>query len=214
AGGVLDRLVGGWQVAGMGPLRSNYFGLPTGFYPNGNKVEIYGYKYPIQDCRSGACRPGYLWWNGYIPANQINSVDANGRPNGVMGVPSEYKPSAEPLIPWPARPNRSDPMYSYYGANTVWVTLKDGSVQRTTYSDGLHPWREQYLPGVRQWGLDASLFKTVPINERLRLRLNADFFNVLNKPGNPNDIAGSGILNTRSSGQAARELQLTLRLTW
>ncbi len=31
--------------------------------------------------------------------------------------------------------------------------------------------REQYLPGVRQWGLDASLFKTVPINERLRLRL-------------------------------------------
>ena len=43
---------------------------------HGNDVEMYGYKYPIEDCRSGACFPGYLWWNGYIPANRINSVDA------------------------------------------------------------------------------------------------------------------------------------------
>ena len=62
-------------------------------------VEIYGDKYPIEDCRSGACFPGYLWWNGYIPANQINSVDRNGKPNGVMGVPANYKPAAAPLIP-------------------------------------------------------------------------------------------------------------------
>jgi hypothetical protein len=33
--------------------------------------------------------------------------------------------------------------------------------------------------------LDASLFKTIPINERFQARLNADFFNVLNHPGNP-----------------------------
>jgi hypothetical protein len=44
----------------MGSLRSNYFTLPTGTYPTGTTVEIYGYKYPIQDCRSGACYPGYL----------------------------------------------------------------------------------------------------------------------------------------------------------
>jgi len=36
----------------------------------------------------------YLWWNGYIPANKINSVDVNGKPNGIMGVPANYKPSA------------------------------------------------------------------------------------------------------------------------
>jgi hypothetical protein len=105
AGPLLDRLIGGWQVAGIGQLRSNYFALPTDVFPNGNKIEIYGEKYPIEDCRSGACRSGYLWWNGYIPAHQINSVDANGRPNGVMGVPSNYKPAGEPLIPWPAVPN-------------------------------------------------------------------------------------------------------------
>ncbi|MEK7406113.1 MAG: TonB-dependent receptor [Acidobacteriota bacterium] len=214
AKGILDKVIGGWQIAGMGYLRSTYFSLPTSVYPVGNGIETYGYQYPVQDCRPGVCRPGYLWWNGYIPANQINSVDANGRPNGVMGVPAAYKPAAEPLIPWPKNPSRGDPMYQFYGSNTVWAPLNDGTLRRTTYNDNLHPWRQQYLPSVRQWNLDASLFKTVPITERFRLRFNADFFNVLNHPGNPNSVGGDGILSTRSSGSGARELQLTLRLSW
>ncbi|MEK7403659.1 MAG: carboxypeptidase regulatory-like domain-containing protein [Acidobacteriota bacterium] len=214
AGGVLDRFIGGWQVAGLGSLRSTYFSLPTGIYPTGNPIELYGYQYPIEDCRSGRCYPGYLWWNGYIPANQINSTDAQGRPNGVMGVPANYKPAGQPLIPWPAKPDRNDPMYSYFGSNTVWITLKDGTVQRTTFSDGLHPWRQQYFPSTRQWGLDASLFKRIPITERVNFRINLDAFNVLNHPGNPSGAGGDGILSTRSSGSGARELQLTLRLSW
>ncbi len=214
AGRGLDRLIGGWQIAGMGGLRSNYFSLPDNIYPTGQPVELYGYKYPIQDCRGGACRPGYLWWNGYIPANLINSVDAKGNPNGVMGVPASYKPAAQPINPMPKNPSRSDPMFAYYDSNTVWVKLNDGTMQQTTYDTGLHPWRRQYLPGVRQWGLDASIFKNIPITERVNVRLTADFFNVLNHPGNPNDIAGSGILNTRDSGGDARELQLSLRLAW
>lgn len=174
-------------------------------YPTGEKIELYGYQYPIEDCRSGACRPGYLWWNGYIPANQINSYSASGVPNGVMGVPANYRPAAQPLIPW-----GSTTLPANAPANTVlWST-----VQRTTFNDNLHPWRNQYLPSVRQWTLDASLFKTIPFGERIRLRFNADFFNVLNSPGNPNSVASTGILSTFASGQAARELQLTLRLTW
>jgi hypothetical protein len=218
-------VIGNWQLAGIGQLRSNYFALPADLtqanvpYPTGNKVEVYGYKYPIEDCRSGQCRPGYLSWNGYIPAHQINSVDAQGRPNGVMGVPDSYKPAAEPRIPWPKSPNSSDPNYSLFGTNTVFVPLKDGTSQRTNFNENLHPWRQQYLPGVRQWGLDASLFKAIPINERLMVRFNADFFNVLNRPGNPSTInpitiTGDGLLSTFTSGQSARELQLTLRLIW
>jgi len=213
--GILDKVIGGWQVAGMGSLRSTYFTLPTTLYPTGTNVEMYGYKYPIEDCRSGACYPGYLWWNGYIPANQINSTDPRtGRPNGIMGVPSNYKPAAQPLIPWPANPNPSDPNYAFYGTNTVWVPMKNGTLQRTTYNDNLHPWRNQFQPSVRQWGLDASLFKSIPFGERFNVRFNADFFNVLNNPGNPNSIASTGVLSTINSGKAARELQLTLRLSW
>ncbi len=31
---VLDKVVGGWQVSGIGTVRSNYFSLPTGIYPH------------------------------------------------------------------------------------------------------------------------------------------------------------------------------------
>ncbi|MBM3727576.1 MAG: hypothetical protein FJW40_19425 [Acidobacteria bacterium] len=219
AGGVLDRFIGGWQVAGLGTLRSNYFALPTGTYPTGTPIELYGYKHPIQDCRSGACRPGYLWWNGYIPANRINSTDAQGRPNGVMGVPPNYKAASAPLIPVgttaaPANMPAGTNLSQFWDTNTVWIPLNNGTVQRAVFNDGLHPWRQQYLPGVRQWGVDASLFKTVHITESVRLRLNADFFNLFNTPGNQNAIGGDGILSTLNSGNAAREVQLTLRLTW
>jgi hypothetical protein len=215
AQGFVDKLIGGWQLAGLGNLRSNYFSLPTGNWNfTGEKVEIYGYKYPIEDCRSGSCIPGYLWWNGYIPANQINSVDKNGKPNGYMGIPTDYKPAATPLIPWPSAPDPKDPMYSFFGTNTVWLPLKNGTTQRTSYNSGLNPWRNQYLPSVRQWGLDASLFKSIPIRESLVLRFNVDFFNVLNMPGNPNSVGGDGMLVTRSSGQTPRVLQVTMRLTW
>ena len=52
------------------------------------KVEVYGKQYPIQDCRSGVCYDGYLYYNGYIPANRINSVDRNGRPKLVLAPPA------------------------------------------------------------------------------------------------------------------------------
>jgi hypothetical protein len=58
------------------------------------------------------------------------------------------------------------------------------------------------------------VFKAVKINEQFTVRLNADFFNVLNAPGNPNSIGTNGVLNTRSSGNTPRILQLSLRLSW
>ena len=60
ARGALDKIIGGWQIAGIGNIRTNYWTLPTNIYPNGNNVEIYEYQYPIEDCRSGVCYPGYL----------------------------------------------------------------------------------------------------------------------------------------------------------
>jgi hypothetical protein len=209
---VLDKIAGGWQLSGIGTIRGNHFALPTGIYPTtGNPIEIYGYQYPIQDCRSGVCQSGYLWWNGYIPSHQIDSVDAAGKPNGVMGVPANYKPAAQPLIP------HNTPGYAanLQGSNTVWVPMANGSQQQVGFNDNLHPWRQQYLPANRQWVMDAGLVKNIPIGERLRCRFNIDFFNVFNTPGNP--VMGSsqdGIMSIRTSGQEARTAQLSLRLSW
>jgi hypothetical protein len=218
AGTWLDRLVGGWQISGLGSLSSTWQAMPTGMFPTGTDFEIYGYKYPIEDCTSGVCYPGYLWNNGYIPAYRINSVDARtGKPNGYMGVPASYKPAFQPFYPYPAdylsRSAATDPMYQFYGTNTVWIPLKDGTVQRIGWS-GLDPLRQQYYPSVRQWGLDASAVKTVPISESMNVRFSADFFNVLNVPGNPSAVASTGFLSTRNSGSGARTIQLSLRFTW
>jgi hypothetical protein len=92
--------------------------------------------------------------------------------------------------------------------------LNNGNVQRTTFNNNLHPWTNQFFPGVRQWSLDASLFKFTSLTERVRLRFNVDFFNVLNNPNNPTGIDGDGIQSVRNSGSAARVTQLTLRLMW
>ncbi len=220
AGRLVDLFIGGWQIAGTGQIRSTYFNLPTSVWPTSDaKIEIFDYKYPIQDCRSGQCFPGYLWWNGYIPANQINSHDANGRPNGVMGVPENYKPAATPLIPWgtttlPANAPAGTNVSSFWDTNTVWIPLDNGTVQRTTYSPGRNPWQNQRVRGPRQWTLDASLFKNFAVTERVGVRFMVDFFNVLNAPGNPNSIGSDGVLNTKTSGQSPRTLQLGLRATW
>ncbi|MCE5309255.1 MAG: hypothetical protein LLG20_16565, partial [Acidobacteriales bacterium] len=215
SGRLLNALIGGWQVAGYGSLVSRYFQLPTSYWGSQSNVEVYGKKYPIQDCRSGVCYDGWLYWNGYIPANQINSYGSNGKPNGVMGVPSNYTPVQKYMIPRPANGgSSSDPMYNYYETNTVWITLNNGVNQPVAYNNGLHPLRNQFVLGPMLWSMSASAFKTVSLTERVALRVNVDFLdNVFNMPGTT--MPGSdGIITNRNSANSPRTLQLTMRLSW
>jgi hypothetical protein len=214
-GGFWNRVVGGWQLAGNGNLNSRWVILPTTYWIAG-KPQIYGKKYPIQDCRSGVCYSGYLYYNGYIAANRINSTDSKtGKPNGVMGVPSDYKPAATPLHPTPADGGSpSDTWYAYYDTNAVLVKLNNGSTQRIDLNDNLNPWRNQFIPGPMTWNLTASLFKAVRVNDRFTVRLNVDCFNVLNKPGTTLPNATTGIISNQTSQNDGRNMQATLRLTW
>lgn len=211
---LVNALAGGWQVAGYGSYRSRYWELPTSNWGFLGDVEVYGTKYPIEDCRSGRCQAGYLFWNGYISANRINSTDAQGRPTGVMGVPSNYRPSNLPIWPTPADGGGpSDPNFAFYDTNQVSVRLRNGSEQRVAMDTALHPWRQQYFNAPWVFDMSASLFKTIPVTERVTVRLNADFFQVFNNPGLPAPGA-NGILSLQNSNNAPRELQLTLRLSF
>lgn len=224
ANSLLNAFIGGWQVSGMGRWRSTYFSLPTDIWPTGDKVEYYGHKYPIEDCRSGTCRPGYLLWNGYIPAHQINSVDANGKPNGVMGVPSNYKPAGQPLFPYPAdynsRSAANDPNYAYYGSNYIWFNLSDTDTPYRFDLTGndtgspLHPWRNQFIRSTNLWNADAAIFKAFPIKERAQFRIQFDFFNVFNTPGNDYAAGNDGLVGTWTNQFTARTMQASARLTF
>jgi hypothetical protein len=221
ANGLLDTVIGGWQVAGTGQWRTNYSTLPatsSDFFPNGTPLQVYGYQYPVQDCRTGICLPSYLYYNGYISPAQINEKNAAGQCIGVCGVPSNYKPAASPILQYGAKAAPNAPagtnLAQYYDTNTVWVPLSNGTVQRTTYNNNLNPWRNQYVNGPNQWFLDASLFKTFQIRERVRFRLQVDVFNVLNNPNNPITLTNDGLLSTRNSGSPARVMQLSGHINW
>ena len=199
--------------------------LPTNIWPTGTPVEYYGHKYPIEDCRSGICRPGYLLWNGYIPAHQINSTDPRtGKPNGVMGVPANYKAAAAPLWPYPANyPSltaANDPNYGNYGTNFVFLPVTNQAapfrigLNGSSTGSPLHPWINQPLLSTNIWSCDAALFKSFSIKERVRLRVQADFFNVFNTPGNNFSAGSDGLVATWTNVNTPRTMQLSARLTW
>jgi hypothetical protein len=110
---------------------------------------------------------------------------------------------------------------AYFGQNVVDITFPNGTVsQHVAYSPGpygTNPYSHTVLNGPINWEADASLFKVLPITERVKLRFNVDAFNVFNVQGynNPNTtdgteaVAGNGVSN---SYWAPRQLQLTLRL--
>jgi hypothetical protein len=133
-----------------------------------------------------------------------------------MGVPDSYKPAHAPLIPMPKDGGSpSDPMYGFYDSNTVWVPLKNGTLQRTSLNTGLNPWRNQSQSGLYNWFVSTSMFKIIRVNERAYFRLNIDFFNTLNIPGIPKTPdSTTGIINATNSGNGARSLQFGLRLNW
>src|SRR5450432_29220 len=157
----LDAVVGGWQVAGFGSVKSNYDTLASGNYGPVGKVETYGTQYPIQDCTSGVCVNGYLYDNGYISPKLRNETNAAGQCIGICGIPSNYQPYNQPLITWgqtaaPANMPAGTNLSQYWDTNTAWVPLKDGTVVRTSYTTGLNPLRNQYILGPLSWSLNAS----------------------------------------------------------
>ena len=205
-GKTLDHLIGGWQLAGFGTMRSNYWTLGTNNWGTLGQVQVYDRQYKIQDCRSGVCYPGYLYYNGWIPPTQVNAVNAAGKCIGICGLPSDYKPSSTPVVTDPASP--------YYNTNTVYVPLKNGTLAQTSVNTGLHPWRQQYIPGPWNFTTNASLFKVISVTESIKVRFNLDAFNLFNAPGLVQPDGNTGILSLQNSSNSPRQLQATLRFTW
>jgi len=227
ASGLVNSLIGGWRLSGTGTLLNTWYALPTNNWGEIGKLEVYGKRYKIIDCRATPelatdpkderCTEGYLWFNGYISERFINSHNAAGLRTGVFGLPDNYRPAIKPIIPWPKGGKPTDSNAADYDTNVVYITLQNGTRQRVGYDTGYHPWRNQYLLGPFNWVTDASLLKFFAINERLRLRVNLDVFNVFNRQGfNPPNSEGIVSLGSSYGGNGfkPRQLQATLRLEW
>ena len=152
AHGVVNKLVGGWQIAGTGQWRTNYYHPAHQHLPERKRRSSNtAISIPCRTAAAVSALPAYLYFNGYISPTQINSHNAAGQCTGVCGVPADYKPAGAPLLPWGATSAPNAPagtnFQSFWDTNTVWIPLSNGTVQRTTFNDNLHPWRNQFLNG-------------------------------------------------------------------
>jgi hypothetical protein len=203
APGWLNHIVGGFQFAFTGQLVAQAFQVGDTNWGETSDVKVYKDKQKITDCRSGVCREGFLWFNGYIPPNLVNA------PRGVQGLPADYKPYLAPI--------NNTPGTSSFGNNNVSVPLRNGTSVTTAYSPGpagLHPFGFTTLQGPYNWQTDMSIYKIINLSERFRLRFNIDAFNAFNMQGIPNPGASDGIQTMQTSYWTPRQIQLTLRLSF
>jgi hypothetical protein len=191
----VDAFIGGWQITALGNMTSNSFYLDNyGLYPTGAPIKYYGRKVPVQDCRSGQCFNGYLLYNGFIPASQVN------QPGGVMGVPSGYAPAYAPL-------NLNPADTANYLTNNVPVILSNtpsspscpGTSTNCVVETGLgtfNPFTNRVMQSTWLFDTDSSIQKNFNLPGHVKFKLEADFFNVFNNPGNEfanNDPSGNGL---------------------
>ncbi len=219
-----NAMIGGWTLTGSGTVVSSWFALNAGNWNfTGAPAEVYGKKYPIQDCTGtpasartiaeARCYQGYYYTNGYISPNRMNSVNANGVPNGYIGIPTDVKPAATPIIQY-GMPGAAT---GDYDSNVVYVRLTNGTNQRVTYDNGLNPFRNQYRLGPMNWVMDSSMRKTFRFVEggKANLRVSVDVFNVLNNQGltGPNSAGVITLQNSFSPyGFQPRQVQGGFRL--
>ncbi len=102
---------------------------------------------------------------------------------------------------------------SYWDTNTVWIPFEERRSAADHLQPGWNPWTNHFFPG-RGSGTRCPLYKHFRIREGVTLRFNFDAFNVFNHPNSSNSVAATGILDTRSQSNAARQLQLAIRLSW
>ena len=123
------------------------------------------------------------------------------------GLPGNYKPYQTPID--------NTPNTTYYGTNTVLVTLADGTQTTLQYDGGpgTNSTAKTFLNGPINWTADLSLFKVFPIKDGVNFRVNVDAFNAFNVQGE-NNPGPDGVETFLASHNMPRQLQLTGRLTF
>ena len=200
----LDALVGGYQVAFVGTVVSQSFQVGNSNFGATSPIQLYKDKVPVTDCRSGVCRQGNLWFNGYLPPTVINATT-----RGVTGIPTDYTPYLAPI--------NNTPGVTNFGNNNVVMTLANGQQVNTPFAPGpagVNAYNAMVLQGPKNFQSDISLYKEFAIKERYKLRFNVDAFNAFNIQGLVNPNASDGVQLRQSSYWTPRQVQFTGRFTF
>ncbi|MCI0664136.1 MAG: TonB-dependent receptor [Acidobacteria bacterium] len=195
AGGMLNQVIGGWQVAFIGDWRSGLWGsASTALYAFGDptlradervEMTIFGNRQR-------------LWFRGDFDPTLAQNVTGGDLLS---------------LVP----ANRAQRVLHQLGPNfnnRVPQTLADGTVRETPIGELYNPSPRGFYLGPGAWNFDLSFYKNFKFKERVETRFSADFFNIFNHPVDVGPDATTGLQDLSRQLNDPRIIQLSLRVVW
>ena len=195
ASGVLDKVIGGWQLATIGTWSSGFWrGVSGGRYLFGDP-SLSGDQQ--LEMTFGGQRQR-LFFAGDFDPTLASDVDQQAL-QGLVAADRGQR-TLRPLGP------NFD--------NRLPQQLADGSIRLTTVNDNFNWNRKNFFRGPSFFNTDLSLFKNFYINEDMNLRFTADFFNAFNTPMDVDPNATSGLQDLSRQRNEPRIIQFSLRFTF
>ncbi|MGH9630531.1 MAG: TonB-dependent receptor domain-containing protein, partial [Bryobacteraceae bacterium] len=195
AGGALNHLIGGWQVAFIGDWRSGLWrGVNSAVYLSGDPTLDADERLEMNILG----RHQRLWFRGDFDPTLATNVD---------------QAALQQLIPLDRTQRVLRPLGANFD-NRVPQTLSSGETVLTNINENLNWNARNFYRGPGSWNQDLSLYKYFTITESIRARFTADFFNAFNHPVDelPNTTTGLQDLSTQDNDP--RIIQLSVRLEW
>jgi hypothetical protein len=201
--GFAGKALGGWQISGITQFQT---GLPCSV--TGPSTNDYAGVGP--DANWGCGQNGQFW-----------TVNGDPKIIGTFGPNGQWFQTC--LVSVPVGGTCPDGTSAFNGVDQRIFRPPTAGTFNTQHVRNLI-----YQPGYQNWNM--GLFKTIPVNERLRFQFRAEAYNVWNHPNwcgnsgcsgttniglNPTNTATFGKVLAKgsgSSGQGERNLQLSLRL--
>jgi hypothetical protein len=195
ASGVLNQVIGGWQLAFIGEWRSGFwmgvnskdrlFANPTLSKDQRITVNIFG-------------RQQQVYFRGDFDPTQATGPNVS---------------QLEQLVPVDRSQRVLRPLGSNFD-NRLPQTLADGTVVDTSITDIVTWNARDFFQGPGSWNEDMSAFKNFTFKERYKLRLTGDFFNLFNHPNNVNPDSTTGLMDLSVQANDPRIIQFSARVEW
>ncbi len=190
-----DALIGGWQIATIGNWRS------------GTWLSVSGSE--------------YLFGNPSLSGDQQLTLTLNGRSQRLYFA-GDFDPrlatnvdqaKLQALIPVDRNARTLHPLGTAFD-NRLPVTLANGTIRLTPITDTVNWNSRAFILGPKNRNMDSSVFKSFSFSERVKLRVTADLFNVLNHPNNGNPNATTGLQDLSQQSNEPRIIQFSMRVSF